>query len=188
MMNVNGFFYWEYDKATDCLTLCSQTTPKKIRTALKGEMLNQSAFINCDCEVEDFLFYNQIIELIEYSELITPNQQEFIAYTAVAAKSFLLPKQPKSWFFEACEGSVVPSVAQYPCLVQTQIKQTQQTISLLLFDGDDQVADCLLLETALELPGLKLQFGQPLRIFTNRLHYLDQAEYAVDPFWQQQTA
>lgn len=187
MMNTHGFFYWEYDKAADCLTLCSDATQRKIRTALKGEMLNHSAFLNSDCEADEFMFYTQIMELIEYCDVIAPAQQELIAYTAVAARTFLLPTQPKSWFFEAIDNTPAALPTDCPYLVQTRVKQNRQILSLLLFASDGNVADCLLLEEELSLPGLQLQFGQPLRIFTNRLQHLDVIA-DTEPFWQQQIA
>ncbi|MGR3808350.1 cell division protein ZapC domain-containing protein [Pasteurella testudinis] len=191
---MNGFFYWEYDQAADCLMLCSDATQRKIRTALKGEMLCQQALSRCDCETEDFLFYSQIIDLIEYSDLITPSQLEFIAYTAVAARLFLLPIQPKSWFFEFAPHSQPQNQSaesdwlnDMPAFVQTTIKQNQQPITLLAVGGDGDVVDCLLLEAQLELPGLRLQFGQPLRIFNNRLQPSAIAVQS-ERLWQQQYA
>ncbi|MGV6989336.1 cell division protein ZapC domain-containing protein [Testudinibacter sp. P80/BLE/0925] len=187
MMNTHGFFYWEYDKAADCLTLCSDTTQRKIRTALKGEVLTQSAFISCDCEADEFMFYTQIMELLEYCDLVAPEKREFLAYTAVAARTFLLPTQPKSWFFEAMDNAATALPEECPYLVQTRVKQNQRIISLLLLASDGNVADCLLLEDELSLPGLCLQFGQPLRIFNNRLQHLAASEHSTS-FWQQQIA
>ncbi|KGQ71209.1 hypothetical protein A1D23_00405 [Chelonobacter oris] len=185
---MNGFFYWTYDNTADCLMLCSETTNRKIRTALQGSMLNPSAYAATECEADEFIFYTQIEELIEHCDLIMPQQRELLAYTAVAARTFLLPTQPKSWFFETTESDGPHAAQPYPYLVQTRLKQTQQVISLLSFAGDDTVADCLLLEEELNLPGLQLKFGQPLRIFVNRLQYLAAADYASEPYWQQQSA
>ncbi|TNH07332.1 cell division protein ZapC [Testudinibacter sp. TR-2022] len=185
-MQMNGFFYWEYDKVQDCLMLCSEATRRKIPTALKREVLNYSALGRNDCEAGDFLFYNQVIELLEYSNLIDPEQHEFIAYSATGARQFLLPSQAKSWFFEfaATALAVDHNSTPIPAIVQTRVKQTGQSINLLLLNCDEQVADCLLLDPALNLAGLRRQFGQPLRIFNNRLQALP-LEMSLAIFQQQ---
>jgi hypothetical protein len=187
-MQMSGFFYWEYSKTADCLMLCSDSTHRKIRTALKSEMLNRSIINRCDCEMEDFQFYNQVMELIEDCDLIPEQQLEFIAHSAVAVKRFLLPSQPKSWFFDFADDYNPASFEQLPCLVQAQVKQNQQNISLLLLNSDGNTADCLLLEPEFNLPGLQLQFGQPLRIFKNRLQLSTLNVDQFDQSWQQKSA
>lgn len=162
---MHGFFFWEYSLVANCLMLCSEDTGRRIRTSLTKEMLNQSIASSCDCEVGDFFYFSDVQDVLSHFPL-TEEQREFVAYSAVATRLFLLPSQPKSWFFLPQVGVEDDGLPQ---LVQAQLKDSQQWINLLLVQIVDGVADCLLLDPTLSLPGLNIKFAQPLRIFTNRL-------------------
>lgn len=164
---MNGFFYWEYSNVAQCLMLCSQDTGRRIRTSLEKSMLTQSALSINDCDMEDFLFFNVVIDALKPYQL-DDTAREFLAYSAVAVRQFLLPIQPKSWFFTPLNGVEICDEAE-PKLVQAQIKDSGDFVNLLLVQISGNVADCLLLDRTLHLPGLNLTFAKPLRLFANRL-------------------
>ncbi|MBE2896542.1 hypothetical protein HPC38_06595 [Pasteurellaceae bacterium HPA106] len=181
---MNGFFYWEYSNVAQCLMLCSQDTGRRIRTSLEKSMLTQSALNVSDCDMEDFLFFNVVIDALK-TYAIDDSQREFLAYSAVAARQFLLPIQPKSWFFSLLNGIEICDEAE-PKLVQAHIKERDEWVNLLLVQISGNVADCLLLDRTLQLSGLKLTFAQPLRLFANRLRAMpEQAVKADSPLTQQ---
>ncbi|MBE2898233.1 cell division protein ZapC [Pasteurellaceae bacterium 20609_3] len=164
---MNGFFYWEYSHVAQCLMLCSQDTGRRIRTSLEKSMLTQSALSVSDCDMEDFLFFNVVVDALKHHPAEDATR-EFLAYSAVAVRQFLLPIQPKSWFFTPLNGIEICDEAE-PKLVQAQIKDSGEWVNLLLVQIGGNVADCLLLDRTLVLPGLNLTFAQPLRLFANRL-------------------
>ncbi|MBE2894152.1 cell division protein ZapC domain-containing protein [Spirabiliibacterium falconis] len=164
---MNGFFYWEYSPVAHCLMLCSEDTGRRIRTSLQKGMLNQAAFGVNDCDMEDFLFYNVVYDVLK-DHAMSDADREFMTYSAIGARQFLLPIQPKSWFFTALNGIDICDEAE-PKLVQALLKDSDKWVNLLLVQISGNVADCLLLDRTLILSGLNLTFAQPLRLFANRL-------------------
>ncbi|MDG6894121.1 cell division protein ZapC domain-containing protein [Volucribacter amazonae] len=162
-MGQQHFCQWQYNPVRGRLAIL---LPSKnlVFTTLTEKHLASDGFVNSPCSLVDFDDYNRFTQLL----LACGFEQEtleILAYSAVATQHFLLPSQPKSWFFQPCGSeNIEPQI-----LAQVKIKQTGQWAMVLVTNIEGSVANCLWLENDLALTGLQLTFGEPFRIFVDRL-------------------
>ncbi|AWX13331.1 hypothetical protein CEP49_01600 [Mergibacter septicus] len=154
---------WQYDADKDCLTVLL-SSKNSVKTTLKKHHLNHMGLQQNTCDLPDFELFSDFMRQLEVLNF-NYRDCEMLAYSAVAANRFLVPNQPKSWYFHEQSTSLDPENK----LARAMIKQDRRWCNFLIAAIDGVVATVLLLDNSLQLPGLTLSFGEPFRIFTNRL-------------------
>lgn len=158
---------WSYDSERDRLTaiLPNYTI---IETTLNKEVLNRDGMGSTSFEVDDFDLVNRFIDVLAPLQLSEDICHQ-LAYSAVACRHFLLPKQQQNWFFSLLEQSQMPTdVGLAKCL----ISQSQMWATLLVADIEENIASVIVLDEQIKLPYSQLQFGDVFRININRLESL----------------
>lgn len=165
-MQQDIFCQWQYNQAKRRLVVL---LPSKniITTTLSDKHLASQHFQPQSCSLADFSDYNLYHKLLLACGF-EAKTAEILAYSAVATQHFLLPSQPKSWFFQPLNTEEFGTI-QPQSLARLYVKQTQQWAMVLICHIDETVANGLWLENDLNLPGLTLSFGEPFRIFVDRL-------------------
>lgn len=170
---------WQYDADQDCLTILL-SSKNIVKTTLKKKHLNHEGLQQSICELYDFNLFSKLITQLEYLNFNSRNR-EILAYSAVAASRFLIPNQPRSWFFQEQNNRITAN----DTIVRAMVKQDNRWCNLLVAGIDGAVATVLLLDNGLQLPGLTLSFGEPFRIFVNRL---EAVEIAAESLYYLQSA
>ena len=158
---------WSYDSVRDRLTaiLPNDTI---VETTLNKNVLNRDGMGNSTFEVADFDLVNHFIDILSPLQLSEEVCHQ-LAYSAVACRHFLLPKQQQNWFFTLLEQSQMPTnIGLAKCL----ISQSQIWATLLITDIEGGIASVIVLDEQIKLPNSQFQFGDVFRININRLESL----------------
>lgn len=161
-----SFYYWQFNEMKERLALYAPNS-KPVYTMLRRKMLNHDAFARQDCDLSDFALYPDIMHCLQ-PLVILQELKERIAYTAIACERFLIPNQPISWHFVQLDNGQ-PELQPEVTLAKVQVRATGDWVNVLQFKLDGNIAECLLLEPTLEIRGGNLKFGQPFRLFANRI-------------------
>lgn len=165
MQTEESLYYWQFSEMKERLAI-NHASSKPVYTMLKRNMLNSDAFQRQNCEIGDFDIFTDIMQCLK--PLAISNQlKERIAFTIIACERFLVPNQPISWHFKKLSSQF--SSQQTLSLAKLNLVATGDWINVLQFNIDGSIAECLSLEPRVEVAGLVLDFGQPFRIFANRL-------------------
>lgn len=168
-MFLQEFCRWQYEQESDSLFICLPSA-KKVKTTLKQAHLNQDGQSQDNrCRLSDFIHYQLFFEQIE--KLALPLEvSEQLAYSAIASQLFLLPIQPQSWHFDVVNTTENVEIGN---IARVLHKQEQKWYDVLVTQIEQQIATVLLLDQSLPLSRRQLNFGEPFRIFCNRLVSFD---------------
>ncbi|GAA5217802.1 cell division protein ZapC domain-containing protein [Corallincola platygyrae] len=149
-MQPNQGWRWYFDKEADrlCITLDDDL---HFKTHYKGKQLCPIAHQSQAFSTEDCKNYNLIAEMLLGYKLLPRPLLVQTVLNAVAAKRFLLPVMPKSWFF--APGSSQVAVCEDLLIELSTV--AGQLGQFIVLESNEQASLCMLVDETLRLNDTK---------------------------------
>ncbi|MCO6524628.1 MAG: cell division protein ZapC [Candidatus Schmidhempelia sp.] len=157
-------WYWYFDHSLDSLML-NLSQDMIFRSRFTKKMIVADAFVENRFSIEDAATYYQLYESCNLFSLAEPHKVELVL-NALAARNFLKPQMPRSWYFFQQPYSYSPERGEAVC---TQLCNSHQFIDLLTIDISDNASLCVIAQKSANLAGKILNLGDVIKIMHDRL-------------------
>ncbi|MGF1765119.1 cell division protein ZapC [Aliivibrio kagoshimensis] len=164
MLKPSDTWNWYYDTESKALML-DLGMEMVFRVNLPVKSLVDCALQSNEFTVDDAANYHMFIDQINHLPISEPRRAE-LALNCVAAKRFLKPLLPKSWFFDYQSTGYAPAEAEIISLANTLgeghfivIESCESASVCMLVD----LEPCALNETK------QLTFSQPIKVMHDRM-------------------
>lgn len=164
IMRPSDNWRWYFDKQYDRLML-EISNDMVFRSRFSSKNLAPDAFESCRFSVNDTSAYYHFYESCSALELNEPVRVELVL-NAIAARNFLKPQMPKSWYFLQQPMLFVPRFAE---LVEAQVHDSSQRVKLLVVEVGDTASLCLIAETTISIANKEFLMADVVKVMNDRL-------------------
>ncbi|CCQ11838.1 hypothetical protein PALB_27390 [Pseudoalteromonas luteoviolacea B = ATCC 29581] len=141
----------------------------ELMTPFKLRLLTEDTRGNPNFSLQDAEFYNQVFQYLQQFAVWNDAICCQIALNATAAKHYLLPMQPKSWFFKTYEGTA--PINDAVVVLESECQRGE----FLIVECYSEASLCINLQTSFQLDEhLVLEPFQAIKVLNNRIHPLMQ--------------
>lgn len=156
-------WYWYYDEKVDALMI-DLSQGIVFRSRLSKKMVISDALIKTQFSLQDAAFYYQFLESSELLSLSEPHRIELVL-NSLAAKNYLKPVMPKSWYFAQQRHCLLPKVGE---IVTTHTLDTGEPINLLAIDSGANASLCIIAQHDVHLADKIFCLGDAIKIMHDR--------------------
>jgi cell division protein ZapC len=157
-------WYWYFDHSLDSLML-NLSQDMVFRSRFTKKMLVDDGFIETRFSIADASTYYQFYENCDSFLLPEPYKVQLVL-NAIAARNYLKPQMPKSWYFLPQASPYMPDIGEAVCV---QLCENHQFIDLLTIDISDNATLCVIAQKSAPLAGKTVILGDVIKIMHDRL-------------------
>ncbi|WP_392565090.1 cell division protein ZapC [Utexia brackfieldae] len=157
-------WFWFFDKALDALMI-DLSNEMIFRSRYNQKLLIADALYQSAFCIQDATFYYQFYESCAELSLSEPNRVELVL-NALAARNYLKPQLPKSWFFMQQPCFFVPAVGE---IVVACTQESGECVNLLTIDVGESASLCVVADVHITMSGKTFYLGEPIKVMHDRL-------------------
>ncbi len=159
---------WRWKRSEESNRLHVDLGPDmELITPYKLRLLTEDTRVNPNFSLQDAEFYNQVFCYLQQFAVWSEAVCCQIALNATAAKHYLLPMQPKSWFFKPYLGA--SAINDAVVVLESDCQQGE----FLIVECGSEASLCINLQAEFRLDEhLILEPFQAIRVLNNRIHPL----------------
>lgn len=154
---------WYFDEKLDTL-MVDLSNDIVFRSRLSKKMIIIDALAGSAFSVQDATLYYQFFENCEILLLNEPNKVELVL-NAIAARNYIKPPMPKSWYFVQQSHSFTPKLGE---IVAAYVQDSGEKVNLLVADVGDNASLCVLAQPIVTMVGKTFYLGDAIKIMNNR--------------------
>ncbi|MGL5007044.1 MAG: cell division protein ZapC [Plesiomonas sp.] len=165
-MNIqpNDHWKWYVDSELDRLML-DLANGMIFRSRLTGRVLTPDVFSGISFHVDDIAQYYDYMDGLHASKLSSDQKSELVL-NAIAARHFLKPVMPKSWYFERTSHAYSPEIGE---LVNASLLDSEEKVRLFVVENNGNASLCLFAQHLQLSSGKMVGLGDPIKVMNDRL-------------------
>ncbi|MGL4602213.1 MAG: cell division protein ZapC [Plesiomonas sp.] len=155
---------WYVDSELDRLML-DLANGMIFRSRLASRVLTPDVFAGVKFHVDDIAQYYDYMDGLQASGL-TAEQKSELVLNAIAARHFLKPVMPKSWYFERTSHAYSPETGE---LVNASLVDSAEKVRLFVVENSRTASLCLFAQHQQLSSGKLVNLGDPIKVMNDRL-------------------